>query len=387
MKNSLNIALVSGYDFSHISGVNDHVSNLATQFQSLGHQVKIIAPCSNASMVSEPFFVPMGRPVPIPSGGSVARVSVSIWLKPRIREFFNNNYFDIIHVHEPFSGALTAFMLSESNGVNIATFHSFKGSSLYEIGGTRLAKPYSQLIHGRIAVSKPASDYIQSYFPGKYTIIPNGINLNNFGTNIKPFPHLKDGMLNLLFLGRLDKRKGLRHLLSAYSKLKWDWPNLRLIVVGGGNLDTESQRILGERNLSDIIFTGQVSASEKARYFKSADIYCSPATGNESFGIVLLEAMASGVPIVASEIEGYSSVITNGSDGLLVPPKNEIELANTLDILLKKPYLRDQLIKQANDTVKRYDWNVVSERIMEYYWKIIHKNIHIRKKGNLSLIK
>ena len=194
-------------------------------------------------------------------------------------------------------------------------------------------------------------------------------------------------MLNLLFLGRLDKRKGLRHLLSAYSKLKWDWPNLRLIVVGGGNLDTESQRILGERNLSDIIFTGQVSASEKARYFKSADIYCSPATGNESFGIVLLEAMASGVPIVASEIEGYSSVITNGSDGLLVPPKNEIELANTLDILLKKPELRDQLIKQANDTVKRYDWNVVSERIMEYYWKIIHKNIHIRTRGNLSLIK
>ena len=91
MKNSLNIALVSGYDFSHISGVNDHVSNLAIQFQSLGHQVKIIAPCSNASLVSEPFFVPMGRPVPIPSGGSVARVSVSIWLKPRIREFFNNN--------------------------------------------------------------------------------------------------------------------------------------------------------------------------------------------------------------------------------------------------------------------------------------------------------
>ena len=97
--------------------------------------------------------------------------------------------------------------------------------------------------------------------------------------------------------------------------------------------------------------------------------------------------MASGVPIVASEIEGYSSVITNGSDGLLVPPKNEIELANTLDILLKKPALRDQLIKQANDTVKSYDWNVVSERIMEYYWKIIHKNIHIRTKGNLSLIK
>lgn len=387
MQHSLNIALVSGYDFSHTSGVNDHVSNLAAHFQSLGHQVKIIAPCSNANLVNESFFVPMGHPVPIPSGGSVARVSVSIWLKPKIREFFRNNSFDIVHVHEPFSGALTAFMLSESNGVNIATFHSFKGSALYEIGGARLAKPYSQLIHGRIAVSKPASDYIQSYFPGEYTIIPNGINPDNFGPSIKPFPHLKDGMLNLLFLGRLDKRKGLRHLLSAYSKLKWDWPNLRLIVVGGGSLDVESQRLLGARNLSDIIFTGEVSAIEKARYFKSADIYCSPATGNESFGIVLLEAMASGVPIVASKIEGYSSVITNGSDGLLVPPKNDIELANTLNILLKKPELRGQLIKQANHTVKRYHWNSVSERIMEYYWQIIRKNIHLSTSENLSLIK
>ena len=129
-------------------------------------------------------------------------------------------------------------------------------------------------------------------------------------------------MINLLFLGRADKRKGLKYLLLAYSKLKWDWPNLRLIVLGPGNPNDECQQIIAERSLQDVMFVGAVSDEDKFRYLKTAEIYCSPATGGESFGMVLVEAMAAGLPIVASEIPGYMTVARSGIEAMTFPPKD-----------------------------------------------------------------
>ena len=190
------------------------------------------------------------------------------------------------------------------------------------MGVKRVVMRHFRMLQGRIAVSPPAYRYISGHFPAGYRIIPNGIDVDEFAT-AEPFPHLRDGMINLLFVGRLEKRKGLKYLLSAFSRLKWDWPNLRLLVVGAGNPDEDSYRIMGERNLKDVEFLGRVSDEDKARYFKSADIFCSPATGRESFGIVLLEAMAAGKPVVATNIDGYASVITHQEEGLLVEPKSD----------------------------------------------------------------
>lgn len=367
MRRTYSIALVSGFDYAVRGGVNDHISNLGSEFRSRGHSVRIIAPCSDIESIDEVGFVPMGRPIPIPSGGSVARVSVSVWLKPRIRELLAKENFDVIHLHEPFTGLVTAFMISQSKALNIATFHSYKGGRFYEIGGTKLAMPYFRKLNGLIAVSKPAHNYIKNYFPGEYDIIPNGICVEEFSNNIEPFGHLRDGMVNILFLGRLEKRKGLKYLLKAYSSLKWNWPNLRLIVVGRGEPDLESQSIMSECNLKDVIFTGPVSDEERIRYYKSADIYCSPATGNESFGVVLLEAMAAGKPIVATSIEGYSSVITHDFDGLLVPPKDDVALAINIERLLKDSVLRQRLVKNAARTVHQYRWESVAGRVLDHY--------------------
>ena len=239
---------------------------------------------------------------------------------PRIRALLEREAFDILHLHEPFAGFVTLDSVLVSQTINIGTFHTYRGHRIFQVGGVRLGRRYFRRLHGRIAVSEPAHDFISRYFPGDYEIIPNGIHVEDF-SDAEPFPHLQDGMINLLFVGRLEKRKGLKYLLAAFSRLKWDWPNLRLLVVGPGKPDDDSYRIMSERNLQDVKFVGQVSDEDKARYFKSADIYCSPATGRESFGIVLLEAMATGTPIVASNIEGYASVITHGEEGLLVPPK------------------------------------------------------------------
>ncbi len=370
MKAHRKIALVSPYDHAFHGGVADHINSLAGQFREWGHTVKIVAPCKSAEAVEDDDFIPMGRAVPIPSGGSIARVSFSVWLKPRIKQMLERESFDVVHIHEPFAGLISKDMLSLINPAEstaIGTFHTYEGTRLYKIGAKHLAMPYFRMLQGRIAVSRPAYEFISRHFPGDYDIIPNGIQVDDFA-NAEPFKHLKsDGMVNLLFLGRLEKRKGLKYLLGAFSKLKWDWPNLRLLVAGSGKPDADSLRIISERNLQDVVFLGRVSDEDKFRYYKTADIYCAPATGKESFGIVLLEAMAAGAPIVASAIEGYSSVITHGREGFLTPPKDEDALADAIATLLMDPQLRRRLSAAGTMNVQDYRWERVARRVMDYY--------------------
>ena len=364
------IALVSPYDHAFHGGVADHINSLAAQFRQWGHTVKVVAPCKSPDAVDDEDFIPMGRAVPIPSGGSIARVSFSVWLKPRIKQMLEREAFDVVHFHEPFAGLISKDMLSlidPSESTAVGTFHTYEGTRLYKIGAKHLAMPYFRMLQGRIAVSRPAYQFISRHFPGDYEIIPNGIQVDDFA-DAEPFERLKnDGMINLLFLSRLEKRKGLKHLLGAFSRLKWDWPNLRLLVAGGGNPDADSLRILSERNLQDVVFLGRVSDEDKFRYYKTADIYCAPATGRESFGIVLLEAMAAGAPIVASGIEGYSSVITHGREGLLVPPKDEEALADSIAELLKDETLRRRLSTAGTMNVQEYRWERVARRVMDSY--------------------
>ncbi|MCH7652849.1 MAG: glycosyltransferase family 4 protein [Chloroflexi bacterium] len=370
----LKVALVSPYDHAFKGGVTDHINSLAAEFRLSGHTVRVIAPCSAPDIVDDEDFIHMGRPVPVPSGGSIARVTFSVWLRPRIKELLKRERFDVIHLHEPFAGLLTSNFLSLAQADNIptvGTFHTYGGTRLYKVGFRSLAKPYFRKLSGRIAVSEPARQFISRNFPGDYEIIPNGVQVDEFA-DAEPFRHLKDGKVNLLFVGRLEKRKGLKYLLSAYARLKWDWPELRLLVVGAGEPDVDSSRIMSERNLKDVVFLGKVSDKDKARYYKTADIFCSPATGRESFGIVLLEAMSAGASVVASSIAGYSSVITDGREGLLVPPKDELALANAIERLIKEPALRHRLQATAREAVEEYRWDRVAARVMDYYGTLLH---------------
>ena len=370
MDGPLKIGLFSPYDHAVHGGVQSHVNEIAEQFRNWGHRVRIVAPASAPDSIPDPDFVPMGRAVPLPSAGSVARVSLSVWLHPRIKDLLARERFDVIHSHEPLSGyvPLAALTMADARTtVNIATFHSYRRRRVWwAIGSDKLANPLLNPLDGRLAVSRPAAEFINRHFPGDYRVIPNGIRVEDFA-RAKPVPELMDGKTNILFLGRLEKRKGLRYLLSAYSKLKWDTPALRLIVVGGGSPDAESYRIMGERNLQDVIFTGRVSDEMRARYFKSAHVYCSPATGNESFGIVLLEAMAAGAPVAATSIAGYASVIRHGHDGLLVPPKDEDALAAAIDTLVRDPSLRARLSANGVRTADAFRWERVAAKVMDFY--------------------
>ncbi len=364
----MKIAMVSPYDFTWPGGVTAHVVQLARELGRSGHEVQVLAPHSPSREFQDAdLLVPLGRSVPLPSGGSIARVSLSWWLYPKVRALLAREQFDIIHLHEPMAPILPLCVLEFSHSVNVGTFHaSYARQHLYRFTSP-IIKRWQQKLHGNIAVSPAARRYVNNTFPGDYEIIPNGIDFKHFSANVAPLPQYLDGKLNILFVGRLEKRKGLQYLLEAYSKLRWEIPNTRLIVVGPGNPDKESYRILSSHNLQDVDFVGRVSYDDLPRYYASADIFCSPATGAESFGIVLLEAMSAGKPVVASDIEGYRGVVTEGEHGLLVPKKDSNALADALGRLARDPELRSKLGGQGKRSAEDYRWEVVAGQVEKYY--------------------
>ena len=364
----MKIGLVSPYDLAYPGGVANHITHLAKQFTEWGHDVKIVGPTSNPSeALSNGLYVPMGRPVPFPSGGSIARISFSLWLEPRIKSLLRQESFDVIHIHEPLSSFLPLCILYLSRSVNVGTFHAFRGSTkVYGVSKFFLTRWFKKL-HGRIAVSRPAMQFVSRHFPGDYRIIPNGIDVDHFAADLPPVSPWDDGMINILFVGRLEKRKGLKYLISAFKDLKWDWPNLRLIVVGPGNLDDDSQRILSARNVEDVVFVGNVPYSELPRYYRTAHVFCAPNTGRESFGIVLGEAMAAGKPIVATDIDGFRTVMTDGQEGLLVKPQSTEQLASALATLIQDPDLRAKMGRKGRHRVEEFRWSRVAGQVMEYY--------------------
>ena len=381
----MKVAMVSPYDFTWPGGVTAHVSQLAHELTRSGHEVQVLAPHSpSRECANDSAFIPLGRSVPLPSGGSIARVSLSWWLCRKIRALLEREAFDIIHLHEPLAPILPLCVLQFSNTVNVGTFHAYYSRQhLYRLSHP-LIKRWHQRLHGGIAVSTAAYNYVSKSFPREYRIIPNGIDVGHFANGQGAWPQYQDGKTNLLFVSRLEKRKGLKYLLEAYSRLKWQNPNLRLIVVGPGNMDKDSLRLLSARDLQDVELVGGVPYDDLPRYYASADIFCAPATGAESFGIVLLEAMAAGKPIVASDIEGYRGTIKHGQQGLLVPPKDSQGLADALQHLIDQPDKRRSMGTTGRSLVEQYRWDVVAHQVEDYYYACLDKAAQTRRDNGNS---
>ena len=369
----MRIALVSPYDFAFPGGVTSHIAHLDESFRAAGHEVAIIAPCSlSAEQMARPNLEIVGRPVPIPARGSVARVTLSLRLAKKVKAILDDHQFEIVHLHEPLAPALPITVLRMSDSINIGTFHSYAGGSWAYFYGRRILKRWFRKLHGKIAVSPPAMRFVSNYFPGYYNIIPNGIDYQRFARDVPKLEQYDDGKLNILFVGRLEKRKGLKYLLRAFAYVKRQVPNCRLIVVGPGErLRSGYSKIIRQSGVTDVEFVGFVPDEELSRYYRTADVFCSPATGQESFGIVLLEAMAAGTAIVASNIDGFASVMTHGAEGLLVPPKDEQELALSLVNILADDQERHRMAAAGRVKARDYSWDRVSSRVLSYYERLL----------------
>lgn len=373
----MKIALVSPYDYAYPGGVNIHISHLQDNFTRMGHQVKIIAPSSNPRETQRNGdVIVFGRPIPIHASGSVVRspVSPKLVFSKRIGDTLRQEKFDVIHIHEPLMPTLaTAVLHHASQELTVGTFHAFRARSWgYPFWKPICLNRWFNKLDGRIAVSEAALEFVSKYFPADYKIIPNGIDLQHFTGDVTPIPEYCDGKLNILFVGRMEKRKGFKYLLGAYERVKREFPECRLIVVGPQGRSWQKYRDLAvKRNLKDVVFAGYVSYEDLPRYYKTADIFCSPATDKESFGIVLLEAMAVGTPTVASDIVGYAAVVHHGVNGLLVKPRDEQALANALLQLLQDKSLRESMGNMAEFKAKDYNWETVAQQVMSYYQDLL----------------
>ena len=372
----MKIALVSPYDYAYPGGVNNHIACLEERFTRMGHEVKIIAPSSNPKKGSENAIF-IGKPVPIRASGSVVRCPVSpkLLFSDRIKKMLEQEKFDIVHIHEPMMPALAISVLHHSSKeLVVGTFHATRSNSWGYTMWKPLLKKWMAKLEGKIAVSKAALGFIDRYFPGDYRIIPNGIDLQRFSDKVAPIEKYRDGKLNILFVGRLEKRKGFKYLLGAYGRVKKEFPQCRLIVVSPpGRLCDKHEKIAVRRGLSDVVFAGYVSDEDLPCYYNTADMFCAPATGWESFGMVLLEAMATGKPIVASDIPGYAGLISRGVEGLLVKPRDEKTLAGAILTLLKDKPMREKMGQCGKKKAQDYSWDVVAQKVMDYYQYLLQK--------------
>jgi phosphatidyl-myo-inositol alpha-mannosyltransferase len=366
----MKICLVSPYDFAREGGVNQHILTLAEEFRARGHIVKIMAPWSeseDAAARAYPDLYPVGNIAPIKANGSVARITLSLNLSGKVRRILQHEQFDVIHYHEPLMPALPLTVLAGSHTVNIGTFHAFAQSNIGYYYGRYVLRYFTNKLDGRIAVSVPARNFISQYFPGDYTIVPNPINFGRFSKPVQPLEQFSDGKLNIIFVGRFgERRKGFRFLLKAFQYVQQQMPNSRLIVVGKG--DTRGyMRYIRHHNIQNVVFTGFVPDDDLPRYYQSGHAFCAPSTGGESFGIVLVEAMASGLPVVASDIPGYASVLEHGKQGLLVEPKNVEVLAMALIRVLSDNNLRRQMSDSGREKAPLYGRAVVAEKVLSMY--------------------
>jgi phosphatidylinositol alpha-mannosyltransferase len=366
------IGLVTPYIFPLPGGVNAHVGYLYENLVKAGHDVRIISSTHGPQRSSEGDIIRLGYGWSVPTNGSIGTLTVSHRYGQLVSEMLDRERFDLIHFHEPFVPFLSLQILRHSKAVNIATFHAYSGlSPSYEFG-KRMMKSYARRLHGRIAVSAAARHFIQRYFPAEYKVIPNGVDLDQY-RDVTPFARWSDGIPNILFVGRFENRKGLMYLLRAYYQLRLEGLGCRLLLVGNGPQSGEARRYISSRRLGGVEMLGRISDPDKARAFATADIYASPATGQESFGIVLLEAMASGVPIVCSDIHGYKGVVRRNEQAVLVPARDVEALAAALGTLLRDQALRERMGASGRQRAAQFGWEAITAKVEEYYGFVIRR--------------
>jgi phosphatidylinositol alpha-mannosyltransferase len=365
----MRIGMVCPYTWEVPGGVREHVSGLAEALIELGHYVSVIAPADDDAVLPA-YVVPAGRAVPVPYNGSVARLSFGFLSASRVRRWLKDGDFDVLHVHEPAAPSLSLLACWVADGPIVATMHAaMPRSRVLHAAGPILASALEK-ISGRIAVAEAARSTLVEHMGGDAVLIPNGVNVHRY-EKAEPLAGFPGTGGALGFLGRMDEpRKGLDILLAAFSLLAPERPGLRLLIAGRGDQeDALSQVPAAYRDR--VILLGQVSDDDRVRMLHSVDVFCAPNTGGESFGYVLVEAMASGAPIVASDIDAFRQVLRGGEAGELFEVGNPAGLAAAASRMLDDPVHRAALASEAMAAVREFDWSVIARDVLRVYEAVV----------------
>jgi len=360
----MRIGMVCPYSFDVPGGVQSHVLQLAEVMRARGHEVSVLAPASPDVSLPE-YVVSAGRAIPIPYNGSVARLQFSPAVHGRVRRWLADGEFDVLHLHEPNAPSLSMWALRVAEGPIVATFHTSTTKSLTLTVFQGILRPMHEKIVGRIAVSDLARRWQMEALGTDAVEIPNGVDVASFASAPLLDGYPRPGR-TVLFLGRYDEpRKGMAVLLEALPRAVERFADLQLLVVGRG--DEEELREQAGELAEHLRFLGQIDDAQKASAMRSADVYCAPHAGGESFGIVLVEAMAAGTAVVASDLDAFRRVLLDGKAGRLVPVGDAEALAGALIEVLENDALRRRYVAAGSQAVQRYDWSVVAGQIMRVY--------------------
>ena len=360
----MRIGMVCPYSFDVHGGVQSHVLQLAEVMRERGHDVSVLAP-SSPHVTLPDYVVSGGKAVPIPYNGSVARLRFGPATHRMVKRWIAAGDFDVLHLHEPNAPSLSLLALMIADGPIVATFHTSTTKSLALGVFQGILRPWNEKIVGRIAVSDLARRWQIEALGSDAVQIPNGVDVASFAT-APPLPGYPRAGKTVLFLGRFDEpRKGMAVLLEALPALVARFPDIEILIVGRG--DEDDLRDDAGELAGHLRFLGQVDDAQKASALRSADVYCAPNTGGESFGIVLVEAMAAGTAVVASNLDAFRRVLDDGTAGCLVAVEDSAALADALIAVLADDAVRARYIAAATEEVHRYDWSVVADDILRVY--------------------
>ena len=368
----MKVALISFHTFSQPGGVKSHVLGLYKEFKRRGIKTKIIVPRRNRQENYGQDVILLGTSFPINFVGS--RSDLDVNFNPlAIERTLRKEKFDVLHFHN-FSVPSALQILTSpsiSNTLNVLTLHS-------NVRGSKFLEKFPSLIYlfnkicqwktgGVIGVAPLILETFKNY-KGPKILIPNGVDLEEFNPKVSPLKKFSNDKINILFVGRIEERKGLIYLLKAYKILEKKFKNLRLIIIGEGDLKKECQDYARENDLKEVHFEGKKVERKLVAYYNSCDIFCSPAIFGESFGIVLLEAMACGKPVVAFANQGYKELLSGkGGERFLAKPRDYRELAQKLEILIKNPKLRKEMGKWGQKEAQKYSWSRIADQVLDFY--------------------
>ncbi len=378
----MRIGIVSQSYYPRYGGVTEHVHALARELRARGHEVTII---TSFFRRGEKGFtngvLRIGWNILVPFNRAFVDFAIGVSLKRQLRRAFRDLDLDVVHVHNPTAPTLPLFAVQVSDRPTVGTFHSTGGRTALQDLFRPLMVAAMGRLDGRIAVSETARATAELYHPGPYSVIPNGVDVERFHPLVEPFAEWRDAThTNILFVGRLDPRKGVQDLIAAMPEVvaRTDG-HARLLVVGDSYLRPQVMASVPNAAREHVHFLGHVPSEDLPRWYATGDVFCSPATGNESFGIVLVEAMAAGRAVVCSDIPGYRTVVTPGRDASVFPAGDVPALARALAQLVEDPARRGRLAEEGRRRALDFAWPSVVDRIEEVYRDAVGRSAHARR--------